>query len=182
MPIVTVTVRKPKTREFKTRILKAIHAALVEVGVDANDRFDRVLELDEGDFYYDESFPDVSTQRTDAFVLIEILIGVGRSFKVKEQVIRRIVERSSAFGFESRESHDHCARDSMGELVTRGRPDSSGLRNRPTVSGRGAWVRARTSRCFRLDIAVHSRSSPRVSGGSSLSPALSSRRRKFLIG
>ena len=100
MPIVTVTVRKPKTREFKTRILKAIHAALVEVGVDANDRFDRVLELDEGDFYYDESFPDVSTQRTDAFVLIEILIGVGRSFKVKEQVIRRIVERSSAFGFD----------------------------------------------------------------------------------
>jgi phenylpyruvate tautomerase PptA (4-oxalocrotonate tautomerase family) len=100
MPIVTVTVRKPKTREFKARLLKTIHAALVEIGVDANDRFHRVIELDESDFQFDDSYPDVRTQRTDSFVLIEILLGVGRSIKVKKQVINRIVERLSAHGLD----------------------------------------------------------------------------------
>ena len=44
MPIVTITVRKPKTAAFKSIILDAVHAALVEAGVNANDRFHRVLE------------------------------------------------------------------------------------------------------------------------------------------
>jgi phenylpyruvate tautomerase PptA (4-oxalocrotonate tautomerase family) len=100
MPIVTVTVRKPKSREFKAALLKTIHAALVEIGVDANDRFHRILELDEVDLQYDDSFPDVRTRRTDDFVLIEIQLGVGRGVKVKKQVITRIVERLSARGLD----------------------------------------------------------------------------------
>jgi phenylpyruvate tautomerase PptA (4-oxalocrotonate tautomerase family) len=100
MPIVTVTLRKPKTKEFKARLLKTIHAALVEIGVDANDRFQRVIELDDVDFQFDDSFPDVRTRRTDSFVLIEILLGVGRSVKVKKHVINRIVERLSAHGMD----------------------------------------------------------------------------------
>ncbi len=101
MPIVTITVRRPKTPEFKSRILDAVHAALVRAGANPNDRFHRVLELDEPDFRYDPSFPDVQTRRTEDFVLIEILLGAGRSVKVKKTVLSDIVERLSAQGFDS---------------------------------------------------------------------------------
>jgi phenylpyruvate tautomerase PptA (4-oxalocrotonate tautomerase family) len=100
MPIVTLTVRKPKSAEFKTRLLDATHAALVEIGAHPNDRFHRVIELDEQDFQFDPSFPDVRTRRTDDFVLVEILLGVGRSVKVKKQLLARIVERLSSSGFD----------------------------------------------------------------------------------
>jgi phenylpyruvate tautomerase PptA (4-oxalocrotonate tautomerase family) len=100
MPIVTITLRKPKSREFKAMILGAIHEALVKAGVNANDRFHRVLELDEQDFRYDPRFPDVQTERTDDFVLAEVLLGVGRSVKVKKQILADIVERLSLSGFD----------------------------------------------------------------------------------
>ena len=92
MPIVTITVRKPKTAEFKVTVLNAVHAALVKAGVNANDRFHRVLELDEQDFQYDPTFPDVQTRRTKDFVLVEILLGVGRSVKVKKQILADTIE------------------------------------------------------------------------------------------
>ncbi|MFC5302911.1 tautomerase family protein [Azospira restricta] len=100
MPIVTITVRKPKTAEFKKTVLSAIQAALVTVGVNVNDRFHRVLELDGDDFHYDPTFPDVRTARTDDFVLVEILLGTGRSVKVKKQILNGIVERLAATGFD----------------------------------------------------------------------------------
>ncbi|MBI2307381.1 MAG: tautomerase family protein [Rhodocyclales bacterium] len=100
MPIVTLTVRKPKTPEFKRQVLDAVHAALVGVGVNANDRFHRVLELDAADFHYDPTFPDVRTARGDDFVLIEILLGTGRSVRVKKQILDGIVERLAASGFD----------------------------------------------------------------------------------
>lgn len=101
MPIVTLTVRKPKPSEFKSMILSAVQAALVGAGVNANDRFHRVLELDAHDFQYDASFPDVRTRRTDDFVLVEILLGSGRSVKVKKQILAAIVERLSGQGFDT---------------------------------------------------------------------------------
>lgn len=100
MPIVTVTVRKPKSTAFKTTILTAVHAALVNAGVNPNDRFHRVFELDSDDFRFDPTFPDLKTERTDDFVLVEILLGVGRSVKVKKQILQDIVERLSGQGFD----------------------------------------------------------------------------------
>ena len=41
MPLVTLTVRKPKSAEFKAAVLDAVHAALVSTGVPAADRFQR---------------------------------------------------------------------------------------------------------------------------------------------
>lgn len=100
MPIVTITVRKPKSAEFKATVLGAVHAALVGIGANPNDRFHRVLELAEQDFQFDPSFPDVRTRRTDEFVLVEILLGTGRSVKVKKQLLADIVERLSSSGFD----------------------------------------------------------------------------------
>jgi phenylpyruvate tautomerase PptA (4-oxalocrotonate tautomerase family) len=101
MPIVTVTLRKPKSPAFKAQILDAVQAALVDVGVNPNDRFQRVIELDADDFRFDATFPDVRTRRTEDFVLVEILLGAGRSVKVKKQVLAGLVERLSAQGFDA---------------------------------------------------------------------------------
>lgn len=100
MPIVTVTLRKPKSTEFKNRVLGAVHAALLGIGVHASDRFHRVLELSEQDFQYDPTFPDVRTRRTDDFVLVEILLGAGRTGELKKKVVATIVERLSSHGFD----------------------------------------------------------------------------------
>ncbi len=98
MPIVTVTVRKPKTAAFKRTVLDAVHAALVASGAHPGDRFHRVIELAADDFQFDPTFPDLVTPRTDDFVLIEILLGVGRSVKVKRSILKAVVERLAGNG------------------------------------------------------------------------------------
>jgi len=91
MPLITLTVRKPKTEAFKSAVLGAIHAALAASGVPEKDRFQRVLELDADDFRYDGEYPDLASPRTADFVLIEILWSVGRSVKVKRKVLADII-------------------------------------------------------------------------------------------
>ena len=70
MPLVTLTVRKPKSVEFKAVVLDAVHAALVSSGVPATDRFQRVLELDEADFRFDSTYPDLQSPRNADFVMV----------------------------------------------------------------------------------------------------------------
>jgi phenylpyruvate tautomerase PptA (4-oxalocrotonate tautomerase family) len=91
MPLVTVTVRKPKTAQFKSAVLDAVHAALVSSGVPATDKFQRVLELDADDFRFDPGYPDLTRERGDDFVLIEILWSVGRSVKVKRKLLYELM-------------------------------------------------------------------------------------------
>lgn len=87
MPLVTVTLRKGKSGEFKSGVLAAVHGALVASGVPEKDRFQRVLELSAEDFRFDEEYPDLTTARTADFVLIEIVLSVGRSVKVKKKIL-----------------------------------------------------------------------------------------------
>ncbi len=100
MPIVTITVRGKKSSEFKSKAFTAVHAALVGIGVNERDRFLRMLELEESSFDFDPSFPDAASPRTDDFMLIEVLLGVGRSVKVKRQLVEGISERLCAAGFD----------------------------------------------------------------------------------
>lgn len=92
MPIVTITVQKPKSAAFKAGVLESVHLALIAAGVNPRDRFHRVLELPPEDFCFDPSFPDLQSERTGDFVLIEILLGVGRSVKVKKEILRTMME------------------------------------------------------------------------------------------
>jgi phenylpyruvate tautomerase PptA (4-oxalocrotonate tautomerase family) len=100
MPLVTLTVRKPKSAEFKAKVLDAVHASLVSTGVPDTDRFQRVLELDAGDFRFDPSYPDVAGTRTEDFVLIEILWSVGRSVKVKKKLLAELMDRLRTAGLD----------------------------------------------------------------------------------
>ncbi len=98
MPLVTLTVRKPKSSAFKSMVLDAVHAALVASGVPVTDKFQRVLELDADDFRFDASYPDLQSERNDDFVLIEVLWSVGRSVKVKRKVLEEIIQALSQAG------------------------------------------------------------------------------------
>ncbi|RZA35189.1 MAG: tautomerase family protein [Lysobacteraceae bacterium] len=98
MPLVTLTVQRPKSAEFKDSVLGAVHSALVAIGVPASDRFQRVLELSPEDFRFDPSFPDVKGGRTEDFVLIEVLLSVGRSVKLKRQFLDTLMAGLSAAG------------------------------------------------------------------------------------
>jgi phenylpyruvate tautomerase PptA (4-oxalocrotonate tautomerase family) len=91
MPLVTLTVRKPKSTAFKSTVLDAVHAALVASGVPATDRFQRVIELDADNFRFDTGYPDVKTARNDDFALVEILWSVGRSVKVKKKLLEELM-------------------------------------------------------------------------------------------
>jgi phenylpyruvate tautomerase PptA (4-oxalocrotonate tautomerase family) len=95
MPLVTLTVRKTKTSDFKSGVFDAVHKALVASGVPPTDRFQRVLELDEDNFRYDPGYPDLKSQRDGNFVLIEILFSEGRSVKVKRKIVADIIQSLS---------------------------------------------------------------------------------------
>ena len=91
VPLVTLTVRKDKSASFKAAVLDAGHAALFALGVPETDRFQRVLELDREHFIFDPAYPDLTAPRNDDFVLIEILLSLGRSIKVKKKIVADIV-------------------------------------------------------------------------------------------
>jgi len=101
MPIVTLTVRKPKSNAFKTTVLDTVHAALVSSGVPATDRFQRVIELESDDFRFDPSYPDLKTERNGDFVLIEILWSSGRSVKVKKKLLEELMSSLARAGFDT---------------------------------------------------------------------------------
>jgi phenylpyruvate tautomerase PptA (4-oxalocrotonate tautomerase family) len=104
MPLVTLTVRKPKSAAFKANVLDAVHASLVNVGVPAADKFQRVIELDEANFRFDARYPDAPDARqprsTD-FILIEVLWSVGRSVKVKRQLLSHLMQRLADHGIDA---------------------------------------------------------------------------------
>ena len=91
MPLVTVTVRKPRPPAFKRAVLQGVHAARVAAGVPEADRFQRVIERDAEDFIVDPRYPDLSRDRGAGFVLVEILFSVGRSVKVKRKLLADLV-------------------------------------------------------------------------------------------
>ena len=96
MPLITLTVVKPKSAEFKSGIFAAVHAALVASGMPATDRFQRVLALDAEDFRFDQRYPDLSSDRDQNFALIEILFSEGRSVKVKKKIVADILASLTA--------------------------------------------------------------------------------------
>ena len=102
MPLVTLTWRKGKSAEFKTAVLDAVHRALAAAsGVPEKDPVPPGAELGPEDFRFDATYPDLTTPRTDEFDLIEILLSVGRSVKMRADSStcdRRSSRRSNGAG------------------------------------------------------------------------------------
>ena len=101
MPLVTLTLQKPKSTGFKSLLLDSIHAALVSAGVPAADRFQRVIELAAEDIRFDVTYPDLSTPRNENFMIVEILWSVGRSVKIKRALLLDLMSRLGEHGIDS---------------------------------------------------------------------------------
>jgi len=91
MPLVTLTLRRPRDATFKRAVLDEVHRALVEAGVPPADRFQRVITLADDDASIDLRYPDLGSDRDRDFLLVEVVWSVGRSVKVKRKVVETMV-------------------------------------------------------------------------------------------
>jgi len=100
MPLVTITLGKGRTAEQKQQIGDAIMAALAETGVPATDRFQRFIELDAENFIFDKHYPDLGKARSSQFMIIEVLLSVGRSVKIKKKILASAVAQLKELGYD----------------------------------------------------------------------------------
>jgi Tautomerase enzyme len=78
MPFVTFTVRRGLSAADKSHLSAAMLEAQVAAGYDRADRFHRFLEVGQDDLLVDARFPDYATDRTDRFMVVEVIISSGR--------------------------------------------------------------------------------------------------------
>ena len=78
MPLVTFTVRRGLSAADKSRLSEAMLDAQEAAGFQRADRFHRFLEVDQNDLLVDLRFPDYATDRTERFMIVEVVISRGR--------------------------------------------------------------------------------------------------------
>jgi phenylpyruvate tautomerase PptA (4-oxalocrotonate tautomerase family) len=98
MPLITFTLQKGQTAAFKQQVGEAVHQSLIKIGVPADDRFQRFIELEAENLIYSRTYPDLQEPRTSNLIIIEILFSVGRSVKVKKQLLGHLIEGLQALG------------------------------------------------------------------------------------
>jgi hypothetical protein len=78
MPFVPFTVRRGLSAVDKSRLSEAMLEAQVAAGFHPTDRSRRFLEVGDDDLSVGPRFPDYTTDRTDRFMIIEVIISRGR--------------------------------------------------------------------------------------------------------
>ena len=78
MPFVTFTIRRGLSAAEKFRLSEAMLEAQVAAGYHRADRFHRFCEVDQDDLLIDPRFPDYATDRTDRFMVVEVVISGGK--------------------------------------------------------------------------------------------------------
>src|SRR5260370_7395398 len=97
MPFVTFTVRRGLSAADKSRLSEAMLEAQVTAGYHRADRFHRFLEVDRDDLLVDPRFPDYAMDRTDRFMVVEVIISSGRptgtAATIADEAVRLFGER-----------------------------------------------------------------------------------------
>ena len=97
MPFVTFTVRRGLSATDKSRLSEAMLEAQVAAGYHRADRFHRFLEVGQDDLLIDPRFPDYATDRTDRFMVVEVVISRGRpegaAATIADEAVRLFGER-----------------------------------------------------------------------------------------
>jgi phenylpyruvate tautomerase PptA (4-oxalocrotonate tautomerase family) len=97
MPFVTFTVRRGLSSADKSHLSEAMLEAQVAAGFHRDDRFHRFLEVDPDDLQVDARFPDYTADRTDRFMVVEVIISKGRPTEtaatMAEEAVRLFGER-----------------------------------------------------------------------------------------
>ena len=86
MPLIRIEIIKGKDRDYKKKILDAVHTALIKaIQIEDWDRFQRLYEIDEELF-------ERSENKTDNFTMIEITMFQGRTKEQKAKIYEEIVK------------------------------------------------------------------------------------------
>ena len=97
MPFVTFTVRRGLSAADKSRLSAAMLEAQMAAGYDRTDRFHRFIEVGQDDLLVDLRFPDYATDRTDRFMVVEVIISSGRpagtAATIADEAVRLFGER-----------------------------------------------------------------------------------------
>src|SRR5258708_14942179 len=97
MPFVTFTVRHGLSAADKSRLSEAMLEAQVAAGYHGADRFHRFLEVDQDDLLVDPRFPDYTTDRTDQFMVVEVVISsespTGAAAAIADEAVRLFGQR-----------------------------------------------------------------------------------------
>ena len=97
MPFVTFTVRRGLSAADKSRLSEVMLEAQVASGYHRADRFHRFLEVDHDDLLVDARFPDYATDRTDRFMVVEVVISserpTGTAATIADEAVRLFGER-----------------------------------------------------------------------------------------
>ena len=92
MPLVTISLAESWSTEDQKLIADGIHEAIVGVGFPQTDRFQKIHRLPKNQFLYDVRHPNLAESRTEKFVLVEIVISLGRSVEFKKDLLTRVVQ------------------------------------------------------------------------------------------
>ena len=97
MPFVTFTVRRGLSAADKSRLSAAMLEAQMAAGYDRTDRFHRFVEVGQDDLLVDLRFPDYATDRTDRFMVVEVIISsarpAGTAATIADEAVRLFGER-----------------------------------------------------------------------------------------
>lgn len=82
--LVRVEMIKGKSAKYKKAVLNAIHYAMEDVlEITEDERFQRIVEIPEEDF-------EMSSEKTNGFMIIEITLFPGRPKELKKALIKKI--------------------------------------------------------------------------------------------
>lgn len=95
MPLVRISLREGKTKEYRRAVADGVHQAMIET-IDAppQDRFQIVTEHSAADLIYDPTYLGIA--RTDDIVIVQITLSFGRKPSQKKKLFQRIVELLAA--------------------------------------------------------------------------------------
>ena len=89
MPLVTITMMKGRSGEFKRSILDAVHDSLVTAfKIPDHDRNQRIIEIETDNLEYPQG-------KSDNFITIEMTVFPGRSIHAKKVLYQEIVSQLS---------------------------------------------------------------------------------------
>ncbi|MEH3146935.1 MAG: tautomerase family protein [Methylobacterium frigidaeris] len=100
MPLVHITLKRPRPDAERRVLADAVHAALVSaLGVPADDRF-QIVSSRHDELIYDPGYLGVS--RDDDLVVLQIHISTGRSVAQKQALFRALADETARTGLDPR--------------------------------------------------------------------------------
>jgi 4-oxalocrotonate tautomerase len=91
MPLVRISLQEGQHNSQHAQIGDAVHRAMVEtINVPPLDRFQIITEHAQADFVFDANYLNIS--RTNALVIIQITLNMGRTTEMKKALYKRITE------------------------------------------------------------------------------------------